>query len=184
MIEFTQKERFQLSLQFQILERLVPEEADYFSRVRAIVEHGYEYHYDELVEYIYDGDDKMTREECSEVLEILSMFDAINIACQRHPNAERDANWARRFWGFDGNNEGKQLGYAQFFIERLQRFVNLPRRPGLDGFNSHMPTLETYRRMLDIWRAVPLDERYANLGIGIVDAILAGAVHPEQRGNR
>lgn len=49
-----------------------------------------------------------------------------------------------KFPGFDGNNEIKHLSIARFLIDHLDRFVNFKGR----DLNSHFPSIEKYRRML------------------------------------
>lgn len=49
-----------------------------------------------------------------------------------------------RFRGFDGNTEGDYGRVAKFLIEDLGRFEDLKGR----SLNSHVPTIQAYRRML------------------------------------
>jgi len=48
-----------------------------------------------------------------------------------------------RFLGFDGNNETEHVGIARFLVEKLGRFESFKER----DFNSHMPTVQRYRKM-------------------------------------
>lgn len=52
-----------------------------------------------------------------------------------------------RFPGFDGNNESGHLGIARFLIDHLDRFETFKGR----DLNSHMPEIQGYRRMLEIF---------------------------------
>jgi uncharacterized protein len=49
-----------------------------------------------------------------------------------------------QFPGFDGNNESSHLGISRFLIEKMNRFSQFKKRE----LYSHMPTIDTYQRML------------------------------------
>lgn len=49
-----------------------------------------------------------------------------------------------KFPGFDGNNEAEWLSVATFLVEKMDRFT-------VRCVNSHMRTLDGYRRMLCVW---------------------------------
>jgi len=51
------------------------------------------------------------------------------------------------FRGFDGNNEYEHIAIAKFLINDLNRFTVFEDR----DLNSHMPSIETYRRMLRVF---------------------------------
>ena len=55
-----------------------------------------------------------------------------------------------RFMGFDGNNEAELIGIARFLIEKLNRFTAFKGRE----LNAHMPTRDTYARMLRVWEPI------------------------------
>ena len=54
-----------------------------------------------------------------------------------------------RFPGFDGNHESRHMDVARFMVDRMDYF---PGFAGRGDFNSHWPMLESYRRMLAIFR--------------------------------
>jgi hypothetical protein len=58
-----------------------------------------------------------------------------------------------RFRGFDGNAESEYLAYTQFVILTLGKFAELksPLQPYV-SFNSHMPSVDRYDRMLNEWQ--------------------------------
>jgi uncharacterized protein len=169
-MELTKKERLSFIHQFRILEALYPEEAADFAKHRTALEDGYVLHYDWMFEQL---DDELSEADCREVLEILDMFRAIhygladldpNDALQKHGNA--------KFSGFDGNHEGKQMAYAHYFIVDLGRFSEL-KTSEYPGFNSHWPTLETYRSMLVVWKEISTPSRF-KLSRGQLQTILVG----------
>jgi len=144
---FTMKlDRFQRTVllnQYRILDKLDP--AGSWSEKAAILEDGWEGEFDDCLSR---SDHEMLSEEgCDEVLDIMSMFRALNHAKSK-----------QQFVGFDGNHEGKQLGYVRhLWAERKFEESQLTAH---DKGNSHMPMLETYRRMVDIWKPMkkyPLD---------------------------
>lgn len=65
-----------------------------------------------------------------------------------------------KFPGFDGNNEYDLLGAARFLVEELGRFSTFKGRE----LNSHMPSADRYRRMLEKYSAVRDKGEYGKLG--------------------
>jgi uncharacterized protein YfbU (UPF0304 family) len=55
-----------------------------------------------------------------------------------------------RFMGFDGNYESAHTSIALFLVEKMERFTGFKGR----DFNSHMPTLATYQRMLRVFEPI------------------------------
>jgi uncharacterized protein YfbU (UPF0304 family) len=86
-----------------------------------------------------------------------------------------------QFLGFDGNNETDLLHIARLLINDLDRWSGFKGR----DLNSHMPSIDSYRRMLSIWR--PLwDRKVAQHGgyeftADEIIAILRERIHPERR---
>jgi uncharacterized protein YfbU (UPF0304 family) len=154
-MELSRVERWMLANQYRILEALYPEDAADFAKKRLVLEEGYELEYDWLIDDIHRDKDCMTADECRDVLDILEMFRAMKWAYE----AQSDKTWAEArktlFLGFDGNNEGKQLGYAihlrdqEKYEEQFRDLLGDEKR----DLNSHFPTLARYRAMLDVWRA-------------------------------
>lgn len=145
------KDRLIIANQLKILEKLYPEEASYYAQHRTAVENGYSLHYSWLFE---NFSDEMTEVECREVLDILDMYRAITFSYERieDPSGINDS-WLK-FSGFDGNNESRQFSYVQYFIIDLGRYDELKYEAEYPDFNSHMPTLEKYRRMLNHWSSL------------------------------
>ena len=148
-MELNEKDRLIIANQLKILEKLYPEEADYYAKHRKAVEQGYKLHYSWLVEHFYD---EMTEDECREVLDILDMYRAIAFSFKKLQDKSGIDERSVRFAGFDGNNEGKQFSYAQYFIVDLGRFEELSCDAKYPDFNSHREMLGKYRRMLQKWR--------------------------------
>jgi hypothetical protein len=143
-------ERLILSNQYRILAILCPEEATYFDHARRIVESGYEEHYDELGDI---NPDPLSREASKEVLDIMTMFSCLKDAYDRLHDKSDIEEREIRFDGFDGNNEGELLSYADFFCNQEdRRFTDLVSK---HVPNRHSPRIEMYRRMLEVFESLP-----------------------------
>jgi uncharacterized protein len=128
-MELTKVERRLLANQYHILSLLDEGNAEYYDNLRDALESGYASAYeDEVFGWILDP---LPRSE--------SVLDKTGIE-----------QWRTEFPGFDGNHETAYMGYAQFVVEEEGRFGFL--KPHSADFNSHMPTLESYRRMIDVWK--------------------------------
>lgn len=145
--------RYELINQLLILEKLYPEEADYYAKNRKALENGYKLHYSWLTENISDG---LSEEECKEVLDILDMYRSITFSWQRLHGSE-ELPEKMKFRGFDGNNETALMGYVQYFVIDLERFDELKYGNERPYFNSHCPMLNKYRRMLSVWKQYDFD---------------------------
>ena len=87
-----------------------------------------------------------------EVVEVLEMWRQIewglaNLCDEDKRRIESEAEPIAKhmaFRGFDGNNEAAHLSIAHFLVEKLGRFEEFKGR----DLNSHMPSINAYRRML------------------------------------
>lgn len=150
-MKLTRVERWMLSNQYRILEKLYPEEAESLAVHREALENGYERDYSRIAENIYDDKYTLTTAECDEVIDVLSMHRALKYAYDALADRSGIEAWQIEFSGFDGNNEPTLLGYTRWFCNQEGgRFTELTRG---DDFNSHMPSLGRYRAMLKEWNA-------------------------------
>lgn len=145
--------RYELINQLLILEKLYPDEANYYSKNRKALEYGFELHYSWLTENLSDG---LTPEECKEVLDILDMYRSITFSWLNHNSGVELPNNIK-FKGFDGNNESALRNYVQYFIIDLERFEELKYSQSFPSFNRHIRMLEQYRRQLKVWRNFDFD---------------------------
>lgn len=148
-MDLSLKERLIISNQLKILEKLYPDEAEYYAQHRKAIENGYKLHYSWLTEYFFD---EMSEEECSEVLDILEMYRAITLSYNELKDKSGIEENEIRFRGFDGNDETRQFSYANYFIIDLGRYNELRYGAEHPGFNSHCSMLDKYRRMLSEWQ--------------------------------
>ena len=142
-------ERLILGNQFRILEKLYPDEADYYSKHRKAIEEGYVLHYEWAFEQLFD---ELSEEECKEVLDVLDMYRAITSSYEKIKDKHTIDSPFLKFKGFDGNNESKLMGYTQYFINVLERYEELKYDQPYADFNSHARMMDNYRRMLDEWK--------------------------------
>lgn len=146
-MELTLQERLMLSNQFKILAILYPDDADHYQLNQKIVEQGYKLHYKDLVEWF---NDEMPEGESRAVVDILNMYRAITGSYKSLKDKAGLPDTYLEFPGFDGNSEAEYLTYAQFFMEDMDRFEELQTGRN-QGFNSHMPMMDKYYRMLVVW---------------------------------
>ena len=100
-----------------------------------------------------------TDKDVSEVTNILHMWWVIESQYAKLSKADKNllANKVGplgrdpKFPGFDGNNEAKHLNIAYFSINELGAFPDFEKRAKNRQLNSHCPTLERYRKMLEIF---------------------------------
>jgi uncharacterized protein YfbU (UPF0304 family) len=115
----------------------------------------------------------MSDDQCREVIEILDMYRRLRNSYAELPAGQQQGIRARDldFPGFDGNNESEYLGLHEFF-QSQDKWQELP------AINSHIPTLETYRRMLAGYEPFKHNDR---LTAAQIIQILAERVHPDRR---
>src|SRR5437016_2554123 len=111
-------ERWMLANQYRILEKIDPDEAQHYAEARQAFENGYELHYEWLAEGIFDDPHIMSEFECREVIDILSMFSALHHSFEALPDKSGIDKARIKFLGFSGNDETKQMGYANYFCKR------------------------------------------------------------------
>jgi uncharacterized protein len=176
-LELNLKDRLILYNQSRILAALYPEEADFYRRMGTVFHNGYEQLYGWYTDTFYQP---MSREESAEVFDIMQMCDDVAYGIEQLKDKSGIEPLHGAWIGFDGNNESSYLGFASHLVEEERRFVRLSKTPWGDDMNSHMPTLDTYRRMLKVWR--PIHARHVHpLTKADIQAILAERVHPKNR---
>jgi uncharacterized protein len=171
-LELTPAERVIIANQCRILEKLYPEESDFYARWRNAIESGYQMDYDDGAPWLDSG---LPARECQEVWDILKMFDQMMFAYDLLQDKSGIEPYSVQFHGFDGNNECAHLGYADHIINKMDRFQRL--KDCGDSLNSHSQVLDTYRRMLEVWR--PMEGR--QLTKEQIVAITTAAIHPSHR---
>jgi uncharacterized protein YfbU (UPF0304 family) len=138
----TRHERLILSNQFAILEKVDPNQAEFYHQAQEILQYGYEAEYSRLWDYI--SPDEFTRHQSEEVNNILEMFRSLADAYGTLEDKAGIEPHNISFLGFDGNNESDQMAYARFLRDELHAWESVLTR----DLNSHHPTLDRYRQML------------------------------------
>jgi len=130
-------------------------------------------------------DDQETPEIVKEVVDILAMWSFIEYRYQELSDVEKSqladdaAPFGKepKFRGFDGNNESEYMSIASFLINDLDRFGEFKGR----SMNSHMPSIETYRRMLSTFEPMRRNLMSGRLPLSNLSVILKEMIHPENR---
>ncbi len=148
MVKLSFNERWILSNQYLILEKLDKDNANHYAQTREALDSDYEEHYDWNIPYIVRDKQVMTEEESKEVMDILDMFGVLHHAYDQLSDKSGVDENRIRFRGFDGNNETKQLGYTRY-LQSIDRFSDL--KSFGDGLNSHMPVFDRYKNMASRW---------------------------------
>lgn len=130
-------------------------------------------------------EEQETPEIVKEVLDILDMWSLIEHSYEEL--SEQDKKYLEeaahpfgkdpKFRGFDGNNETSYMGTASFLVNDLDRFVEFKGR----SFNSHMPSIEAYKRMLSAFEPIRRSLNFVPLSVQQLEKILMEMVHPENR---
>ncbi|ANP76110.1 hypothetical protein A134_06775 [Vibrio crassostreae 9CS106] len=150
-MEMTNAQRLILSNQYYLMSQMDPENSAKYQRLQTIVERGYELQMREL--------DKefgcLTEAECREIIDIMEMYHAMQESNKMLAEQERAEVDQRRlqFLGFDIASEAQIVHYVRFLVDSEGLYPQFDKAD--HHFNSQMPMLEKYRRMLTTWRNCP-----------------------------
>ena len=130
-------------------------------------------------------EDQDTPPIVSEVLDMLDMWSFIERSYSELTNEEKafvTENAAPfgdnpTFQGFDGNNESDHMGTARFLVNDLDRFEEFKGR----DFNSHAPSIDSYNRMLSVYKPIFQELNFRPLSAQNIVDVLMERVHPENR---
>lgn len=151
VVKLSKTDRAKFIYLLKILKNQGDEEYDYDNMIKAL-QYGYEYHYSDVFDCLFD--EELSADGCREVLDILEMYRGIIYS---YINLKREGIQLSlteddiRFPGFDGNNEGKQMSYTEYFIKDLGRYDEIEQLSH-GYYNSHWPKLGDYRTMLEKWQ--------------------------------
>lgn len=165
-IELTPVERLILANQYRILAKLYPSDTDEYEQSAEVLEHGYALEYSEIFQGI---DSEVDAAICKEVLLILDLHRALHQGFEASTDQIEVSRSDIAFKGFDGNNETEQLSFANYFITRKDRYVELQTT---EDFNSHWETLPRYRAMVREWQTLPTEKRF-DLSIADIKRIIS-----------
>lgn len=124
------------------------------------------------------GGENKTPPVVSKVLDILEMWELLEHSYNQLQSADKakvkadttPSGYDVRFRGFDGNNETEYMATAGVLINHLDRFSIFKGR----DLNSHMPSLETYGRMLEVFLPIRRSHSLGMLNAEQIIEILNG----------
>ncbi|NOH95343.1 YfbU family protein [Vibrio sp. 99-70-13A1] len=150
-MEMTNAQRLILSNQYKLMSQMDPENSAKYQRLQTIVERGYELQMRELNKEF----GCLTESECRETIDIMEMYHAMQESNKMLADSERQDVDQRRlqFLGFDIASEAQSVNYVRFLIDSEGLYPQFDKAD--HHFNSQMPMLEKYRRMLTTWRNCP-----------------------------
>lgn len=157
IVKLSTKDRAMFIYLLKVLKNQGDQDYDYDNMIKAL-QYGFEYHYSDVFDCLFD--EVLSYDGCREVLDILEMYRGIIysfINLKREGKLKTLTESDVRFPGFDGNNEAKQMSYADYFIKDLGRYDEIE-KISQGYYNSHSPKLAKYKAMLVKWRS--LDNRY------------------------
>lgn len=150
-MEMTSAQRLILSNQYYLMAKMDPENSVKYQRLQTIVERGYALQIREL-----DKDfGCLSEEECREVVDFMEMYHAMQESNKMLTETERHEVDQRRlqFLGFDIALEAQHVNYVRFLTDSEGLYAQFDKAD--HHFNSQMPMLDKYRRMLAVWRNCP-----------------------------
>ncbi|AMG04840.1 YfbU family protein [Vibrio mimicus] len=150
-MEMTNAQRLILSNQYFLMSQLDPNNANKYKRLQTIVERGYELQMRELNREF----GCLPETECREIIDIMEMYHAMQESNRMLEDAARKEVDQRRltFLGFDMATEAPLANYVRFLVDSEGLYPQFDK--GDHHFNSQMPMLAKYRRMLTTWRNCP-----------------------------
>lgn len=150
-MDLSKKDRLFLINQYEILKELKSDSSSYYEELIEILQNGYETFYSQFDGFVYDG---MSSEQSRLVFDILDVYRSVEDYKKNNPGDEEiEGHLWSNFKGFDGNNEIEYMAFAKFLIEKQGKFAEqLVYQGETDNYNSHMPTLDKYRNMVQKWR--------------------------------
>jgi uncharacterized protein YfbU (UPF0304 family) len=145
-MELTLKDRILLVNQYRILKALEPANANDYDQTIEILERGYAFEYGSLSE---NFSEEFSDSDCNEVVSVLNMYRMMKNAYRKMDDKTGIDASDLEFRGFDGNEESRQHGYAEFLINTRGGWIELQR----EDLNTARPMRERYRHMLAEWIA-------------------------------
>ena len=154
-ITLTNVERLILANQYEILSQQADNEYDTvkFLRTAKQLRDGHKWLYEQIFEYI---DDDLDNESAEFVVNVLSLHRALLSSYEELDDKSDLKEKDVIFKGFDGNNEGSLMYFAEALSED-GRFCEVIEKGNL---NSHCPMIRTYQEMLQTWEKFDKNTSY------------------------
>ncbi|WP_064602447.1 YfbU family protein [Photobacterium sp. J15] len=150
-MEMTNAQRLILSNQYYLMAQLNPENAEKYRRLKTIVERGYGLQMRELNKDF----GCLEEEECRTIIDFMEMHHAMQESYKMLSEENQKQVDQRRlqFLGFDAATESQLVHYVRFLTEEEGLYPQFDKAE--HHFNSQVPMLEKYQRMLQTWRNCP-----------------------------
>ncbi len=150
-MEMTNAQRLILSNQYTLMSQLDPANSQKYKRLQTIIERGYELHMRELNKEF----GCLKEEQCREIIDIMEMHHAMQESHRILSSGDQTEVEPRRlaFLGFDLATEAQLVNYVRFLTDSEGLYPQFDK--GDHYFNSQIPMLDKYRRMLSTWRNCP-----------------------------
>jgi uncharacterized protein YfbU (UPF0304 family) len=162
-MQLTIKDRVMLANQYQILARLDESESEHYLEKVKILTNGYSYLYDSLkINFCQE----MTYDEGKFVFDILALYELIEDV-KRKTQHEKIINHRYGYFnGFCGNYETAYMSLCNFFVNVQNKFPTQKKYFSKnDGMNSHLPMIEKYKKMIDIYSSIRNDALFYELTV-------------------
>ncbi|KXW57395.1 hypothetical protein FEMY_20910 [Ferrovum myxofaciens] len=169
-IDLTDKERFALAMQFEMLDALKPENG-YGGYAQSLLS-GHKWLYKGIFTIMSEN---LSDEKAQHVLDVLDLFSDLKYSFEHLDDKSGIEEREVHFPGFDGNNEPELLGFAKDLLKYHRYETVLQDRE----LNSHSQTTEIYKRMLVKW--LQLGRPRAPLPKETIQDILAARRYPGNR---
>lgn len=140
--ELNDKERLLLANQYEIL-GILKKENEYLLWAETL-RAGHQWIYKNFFETISEN---LPDAEAQHVITILGLYSNLKDSYLKHSDKTDIDVSQLNFPGFDGNNEGELLSFADSLIKHGRFNSTL----GEAAKNSHFPTTEMYNRMISCW---------------------------------
>lgn len=139
-----------LKNQYEILTRLEPDHQDFALALEAI-DRGYMLEIEELVASAVT--EPLDADSCQEVRDVLELYRNIQTSLHK-AGADESSIKLARFPGFDGNEEAEHYSYCLYLLQEAGLWKGIETWDK-HTYNSHLPMLDKYRRMLAAWHGEP-----------------------------
>ena len=169
-LELTDVERLLLANQYDILGMLKKD--DDYTRMAENLRDGHKWLYEEHATRISDN---LPDEDVDHVLAILGIYSDLRDSYSELTDKSGIDEHFVSFPGFDGNNESELFHFAR----ALSKNESFSDTIGKDARNSHMPTTDMYRRMIEEWKS--MGEPHYPLSKDQILKITQARVHPANR---
>ncbi len=148
MPKLTFAERWILSNQYEILQRLESGSSGFYQQAIDILRNGYEDEYHYAAQYVKPDETILEPAIAAETRDILQMFSDMKIAYDELEDKEGVDTTLLTFWGFDANHNIDHLSYAKYL-------ANKGEYPDIRVRNCNSDTIGIYRVMVEAWKALP-----------------------------